>query len=645
MSTEISTSDPRRLLEITDLRIAFDDGSRQRDIVIGADFRVNRGETIGIVGESGSGKSLCARAIIGLLPRNIRMSGSVKLTGRELANLPERAFSGLRGTRLAMLFQDPYTMLNPLLRNGLHIEETLNAQGTRLKRSERVSEIARRLEEVGIEDPIVAQRFPYELSGGMRQRVALAATLARDPELLIADEPTTALDVMTQAEILRLLRSIQERRGMGMILITHDLRVAFSVCDRVYVMYAGRILEVARSSDIEREPLHPYSLSLLLSEPPIDKRQAQLMSVRGNVPEPAEVEGMCAFAPRCSWANPVCRSQAPPLADLGGSHLSACLRIRAIRDIMRSTRSAAEVPEEPATKTRPNVGTSVAGGALVETRDLKKTFTLEHGKQVDALRGVTIRIDPGESVGLVGASGSGKTTLGRLLIGLETPTSGQVSVEGLDCTNIAAMSSRDRSQLRRTVQMVFQDPYSSLDPAQTVGAALREVLRVHNHPKDLLGERVTELLELVELPPNYASRVPPALSGGERQRVAIARALAVGRPKCLVCDEPVSALDVSVQAQILTLFRSLKDQIGLSYLFITHDLAVVRQLVTRIYVLYRGEVVEEGLVDDVLDFPQHPYTKQLIASIPTGSSESRRRSREPEQMPLAPLSEIARETL
>jgi peptide/nickel transport system ATP-binding protein len=396
---------------------------------------------------------------------------------------------------------------------------------------------------------------------------------------------------------------------MGLVLITHDLRVAFSVCDRVYVLYAGSLMEAAPADELEAEPLHPYSLGLLLSEPAADRRLPQLVAIEGAVPAPAHVAGMCNFAPRCRWAQPRCRDGDPPLREVAPGRLSACVRIEEIRGELGTerveTRERHAEPVAPAAPPEP----------LVRVDDLRKVFPGRGGREVHALRGVTIEVGRNESVGLVGESGSGKTTLGRCLVGLETPTSGRIDIDGVDASDYAAVDQERRVRLRRTAQIVFQDPYSSLDAMQTVGSSLREVLRVNGYPKARVAERVDELLGLVGLPRGYAGRRPEALSGGERQRVAIARTLAV-EPKVIVCDEPVSALDVSVQAQILNLFRTLKDELGLSLLFITHDLAVVRQVVERVYVLYRGEVVEEGPVGQVLDDPQHDYTARLVASIP-----------------------------
>jgi peptide/nickel transport system ATP-binding protein len=586
------------LLAVEGLRIQARLGRTPRTIVSSLDLEVAAGETVGIVGESGSGKSMTARALVGLLPAGVQADGAVTVGGRNLLGLKERSLRRVRGREVALLLQDPFTMLNPLLRVGPQIVETAR-DGSR-------AEAVRRLAEVGIHDTGVADRYPFQLSGGMQQRVALAAALASDPDLLIADEPSTALDVTTQRQILELLRSVQEARGMGLVLITHDLRVAFSICTRIYVLYAGSVLEVAPGAELERAPLHPYTLGLLLSEPSVERRLEELPAIEGSVPAPDEVAGRCPFVPRCRWAAAACSAGSPPLREVAPGRQSACVRVEEIEPALSAARV---VTEEPAPR---EVEAPAVVEPLVRVEAVEKRFHATRGSgEVAALAGVSIEVGESESVGLVGESGSGKTTLARCVVGLETPSAGRVVVDGVDASEYARLDAATRRQLRRRVQMIFQDPYSSLNPVRTIGAALREALAVGPDP----GARVAELLELVGLPASYADRKPVALSGGERQRVAVARALAL-RPRLLVCDEPVSALDVSVQAQILNLFSSLRSELGLGYLFITHDLAVVRQVVERVYVLYRGEVVESGPVDRVLDAPEHPYTARLVESVP-----------------------------
>jgi peptide/nickel transport system ATP-binding protein len=602
------------LLSISGLAVEYRRGNEHRTILSGVDLELAAGRTIGVVGESGSGKSMTAKAVMRLLPPRVQASGVIRYDGHDLGSRTTRQMAALRGAEMSLLYQDPFSMLNPLLRCGDHIAEGLVLGQKRRSRTQEREEVLRRLVEVGIRDADVADRYPFQLSGGMRQRVALAAALARDPRLLIADEPTTALDVTTQAEILDLLSSLQRSRGMSLMLITHDLRVAFSVCDQVYVVYAGRVLEVGDAQEVQSDPLHPYTQGLLLSEPPVDRRAGDLVSIEGSVPSPDDVTLSCAFAPRCAWATDICRSGRPALATVDAGRQSACVRINEIRPEMVTARGRIYTAVAP-----PLIEPAPASEPLMSIRDVTKVFGARGKREasVPALRGVTLHVGAKESVGLVGESGSGKTTLGRCVVGLETPTDGSLIVDGMDAHDYGAVARDIRAKLRRSAQMVFQDPYSSLDPRQTIGSMLRETLAVNGR----VEPNISELLRLVGLPDSYADQLPRALSGGERQRAAIARSLAVG-PKLLVCDEPVSALDVSVQAQILNLFAELRERLGLSYLFITHDLAVVRQVVDRVYVMYRGEIVEEGPVDRVLDDPQHPYTRRLIESIPKIEQEA-----------------------
>jgi peptide/nickel transport system ATP-binding protein len=592
------------LLSVDDLVITASIGGSTRTLVDGISFVVHPNETVGIVGESGSGKSLTARAILRLLAPNLHATGSIEFLGTDMLASAERQLSKIRGTGISMVLQDPFTMLSPVRRTRAHVEEMLRAaDGSRLSRRARRAEANDRLGEVGIQ-PDAGDRYPFQVSGGMAQRIALAAALARDPKLLIADEPSTALDVTTQHEILELLRETQRDRQMGLILITHDLAVAFSVCDRVHVLYAGRLLEVARSEELLASPKHPYTYGLLQAEPDVRRRKSELVAIAGRVPHPDDVAEQCAFAPRCPWVEDICRAGRPPLVAAGPDRLSACVRID---DIEGEFRQAPASPPRAAVQMRPEVP-----DAIVRVSSVGKSFSKGRG-EVQVLTGVSLEVAPGESVGLVGESGSGKTTLARCITGLEQLTTGSISIAGIDASSYPAMSPQARQQVRRTVQMVFQNPYASLNPARTIGSTLNEAISVAAQT----GRRPTaaELLERVGLPAAFAKRRPAGLSGGERQRVAIARALAVS-PRLLICDESVSSLDVSVQAQILNLFSDLQRDLGLAFLFITHDLGVVRQITDRVYVLNLGEIVEQGETEPVLTAPQHPYTQRLLASVP-----------------------------
>jgi peptide/nickel transport system ATP-binding protein len=611
--TAVSQAEASHENELVVDGLAIDGIGHQRSssIVSSVSLSLRAGETIGIVGESGSGKSMTARALIGLLPSKLVASGAVHYRGRNILNSTPSQWRAIRGTEIALVMQDPFTMLNPTLRCGDILAESLRSEA-HVRAADRRADALHRLAEIGIRDEEVVDRYPFQLSGGMRQRVALAAALARDPQILIADEPSTALDVSTQRDVLALLKRMQKTRGMGLILITHDLRVAFGMCDRIYVLYAGRLLETAPSNELQLEPLHPYSHGLLLSEPVADRRVPELVAIPGSVPTPDAVEGSCAFAPRCSWATSACSGARPQLSEVSPGRLSACLRIAEIRADMAARRISAE---QPAQVTPPPLPMN----ALISVRTVEKVFK-NGNRSMKALDGVSIDLQEDESVGLVGESGSGKTTLARMLVGLESATSGEIVIDGIPSSDWARLSAKDRRRLRRTVQIIFQDPYSSLNPMRSVGWTLAEAIGTHSPTRTRREKQVGRLLESVGLPAAYAQRRPAALSGGERQRVAVARALAAG-PRVLICDEPVSALDVSVQAQIVNLLARCRVDRGIGYLFVTHDIALVRQVSERLYVMHDGSIVEEGPTERILGNPNHPYTVRLLSSVPTGRGD------------------------
>ena len=595
---------PATLLAVDDLRIAVRHHGRERVLVRDLSLRLDLGESIGLVGESGSGKSLTAKALVSLLPANLSASGRVVFDGTMID--PSQSTAAHRGSSIALLMQDPFTMLNPMMTAGAHIAETLVARGA--SRRELASEVARRLAEVGIDDPRVAHRYPFELSGGMSQRVALAATLANDPKLLVADEPTTALDATTQHEVLELLRRIQRARGMGLVLITHDLRLAFAVCDRVMVMYAGSIAEVAPSDALRMAPKHPYTVGLLASVPSVEHYQSELIGITGSVPATDTVLDRCAFADRCEHRAAECLDGAPPLVEVSLGRWTACRRAGDLE-------AAAAVQGD-----RPVRPEAAAGGtSALRVTDLRKHYRGRGGDHV-ALQGVSFELGAGEALGVVGESGSGKTTIARCILGLTAPSAGRIELGGVDVSDRSRLAARERRAATQRLQCVFQDPYSTLNPMHTVGYTLAEALRHRARPVADPVHEVARLLERVGLEPVLAGRRPVALSGGQRQRVAIARALAV-EPDVLVCDEPVAALDVSVQAQVLELLRTLHREQGTSLLFITHDLGVVRQVTDRVLVLFKGAVVEQGSTDSVLDDPQHEYTRRLVASMPRTDTE------------------------
>lgn len=608
--TEQAFPDEQPLLQTERLTVTAPAGKRRRTLVDDVAFTLDRGESLGIVGESGSGKSLTARAVVGLLPAGLQATGSVRYDGAQLLGAKERMLRAVRGSRISLLLQDPFTMLNPLQTVRAHLAESLAAT---LNKEQVREQTARRLAEVGL-DGDVAPRYPFQLSGGMRQRVALAAALARDPELLIADEPTTALDVTTQHEVLELLKDVQRRRGMSLILITHDLRVAFSVCDRIQVMYAGSVVEQAPSADLSRAPAHPYSLGLLLAEPPVTHYVERLVSIPGRVPAADTVARQCGFAARCKWSQPECTAARPPMATIGAQRTSSCVRLTKIASELEQ----GAVSAEQSVGCPPAVPTDTP--AVIAVTDLVKTYRttplLAQPRTTTALEQVSFEVRAGESLGLVGETGSGKTTIARSILGLTRPDSGHIDLDGLELINYRRLSRAQRREARRRIQVVFQDPYASLNPSLRVGSTLREAVAHRGGGADVAAE-VEQLLARVGLPADYASRLPSALSGGERQRIAIARAIAM-RPRLLICDEPVAALDVSAQAQVLELLRDIRETEGMSMLFITHDLAVVRQMADRVIVLFHGRVVESGTTAEVLDRPRHNYTRKLVEAVPSG---------------------------
>lgn len=621
-----------RLLAVDGLRVAATAApGGPVPILEGISLEVGRGECIGIVGESGSGKSLAMRAVAGLLPSGTGVTGgSVRIDGREVLGLSPREHHALRGRRVTLLMQDPFTMLHPQLTCGRQIADGLRdldgGRNLRRAKAARRAEVERRLAEVGL-GPDVADRYPHELSGGMRQRVAAAAALAGDPELLIADEPTTALDAASQGAVLDLLRGLQRSRHMGLVLITHDLRVAFSACDRVYVLYAGQVLEHGSSQELESGPLHPYTAGLLASEPSVHERFAELPAIPGSVPAPGSRGPGCPFADRCAHAAPVCRSEPVELLPPAGAgaaggtvRSSACVRLPELGGALVGP--SARAVAEPTTVPGRGPGEEPAPDAALVATSVGRTFRSSAGDHA-ALLDVSLTVPRNTVVALVGESGSGKTTLARIAVGLETFDGGAVSVGGIALPAGRRPTTADRRRLAEQVQIVFQDPYSSLNPLRTVGATLREALAAAGGGRgrgDAPG--VDDLLAQVGLPGAYARRRPAALSGGERQRVALARALAA-RPRLLICDEAVAALDVSVQAQLLNLLVTLQREEGFAVLFITHDLGVVRQIADLVAVMHRGRIVEQGGAAQVLDAPQHPWTRRMIDAVPASAGIGR----------------------
>jgi peptide/nickel transport system ATP-binding protein len=612
------------VLEVDDLQVVFEPtrrvrGAATRDgcgvrVVRGVSFALSPGEILGLVGESGSGKSVASLAVMGLLPPSARATGSVRLRGRELLGRPDRDLAPVRGKDLAMVFQDPQSAFTPVYPIGDQIAEAvrIHTGATRQAARRRAVEL---LDLVGIPDPAVrARAFPHEFSGGMRQRAMIAMAVANDPAVLIADEPTTALDVTIQAQILEVLRAAREATGAAIILVTHDLGVVAGLADRVLVMYAGRVVETGTVDDVYYRPRMPYTIGLLGCTPRLDgdgAGPAPLVPIEGSPPSPPELPPGCSFEPRCPVATSECTAAEPALAPTGmPGHLAACIKeITEPGQVFPKPRIP-PVAARPPRSERP---------AVLEVTDLVRHYSPLRGAvfkrragTVHAVDGIGFDIREGETLGLVGESGCGKTTALLEILRLATPQRGRITVLGRDVTGLRGA---ERKELRRDLQVVFQDPLASLDPRMTVAHILAEPLRAHGWREPAVSARVGELLTLVGLEPSHADRYPGGFSGGQRQRVGIARALAL-EPRLIVLDEPVSALDVSVQAGVINLLGELKGRLNLSYLFVAHDLAVVRHIADRVAVMYLGRIAELGEASRVFRAPAHPYTQALLSAIP-----------------------------
>ncbi|WP_017622475.1 dipeptide ABC transporter ATP-binding protein [Nocardiopsis chromatogenes] len=618
------------VLEIEDLHVTFPGRGREPDVraVRGVGYSVRRGEILGIVGESGSGKSVSSMAAMGLLPDNARVSGSIRLHGEELLGLDDKAMSAKRGNRIAMVFQDPLSGLTPVYTVGDQIIEAVRVHNPKMTKERAAERAVELLDLVGIPNPAQrAKAFPHEFSGGMRQRVMIAIAIANDPDVIICDEPTTALDVTIQAQILEVLKAAQRETGAAIVMITHDLGVVAGLVDRMLVMYAGRPVEVGAVDDVYYRTRMPYTMGLLGSVPRLDTDEhAPLVPIEGNPPSLSDLPPGCPFSPRCPIATDECRAEEPELLEVGGGgHTAACIRAP---EIEREGWTAADVYPVPDFGEAAGVRTRRADRETVLQVDgLVKHHPLMKGAvfkrrvgTVYAVDGVSFDIAEGETLGLVGESGCGKSSTLMEILSLERPQGGTVDLLG---RRSGTMSARERFAVRRDVQVVFQDPMSSLDPRMLVFDVVAEPLRTHNHPKDRLRARVNELLDLVGLDPAHAGRYPQEFSGGQRQRIGIARALAL-EPRLLVLDEPVSALDVSIQAGVINLLEELKVRLGLSYLFVAHDLSVVRHIADRVAVMYLGRIVEIGEVGRIFGNPAHPYTQALLSAIPVPDPEKER---------------------
>jgi len=612
------------LLELRGVSVRYRIESGYTTAARGISFALQPGEALGLVGESGSGKSSVAGAVLDCLGPATRIEGQILFEGHDLLALPHPRRRAVLGRRIGAVFQDPFTALNPALRIGGQIAEPMiHHLGLRPADAHRRAEAL--LVEMGIARAAdVARAFPHQLSGGMKQRALIAAALACEPPLLILDEPTTALDVTVEAQILRLLAELRQRKSISVLFVSHNLGVVRRLCDSVAVMYASQLVEIGPAERVLDRPAHPYSLGLLASRPPLEAapRGSRLPAIQGQMPTSPQPELRCVFAPRCPFCEPHCDATPQSMIDVpalsGGAHAARCWKTGTLGPWPRRAISA-----QSGAAFRP-------GDALVNVTELRREFTTRSGLsawqvsfagglprlrrqvgRVAAVDGVSLTISPGEVLGLVGESGCGKSTLGRIILQLIRQGSGSVEFDGKD---LAMLAGSDRYDFRRRAQIVFQNVGSSLNPRLSVGDALGRPLTLFGlADRHTRAAQVDALLEMVRLPASYRSRFPHELSGGERQRVAIARALA-SKPRFLVCDEPVSALDVSVQATIINLLADLRDEFGLAYLFISHDLAVVAQLSDRVAVMYHGRICETGPSAEVLAAPRHPYTRTLLAS-------------------------------
>jgi len=612
------------LLEVNDLRTQIKLREGVVHAVDGVSFQLEPGETLGIVGESGCGKTMTALSIMNLLPTGGHIaSGSIKLNGQDLTALSDAQMRNIRGNEIGMIFQDPLTSLNPTMTVGRQIAEavSLHRDVSKEQAMDRAAEV---LDLVGI--PRVQERikeYPHQFSGGMRQRVMIAMALACEPKLLIADEPTTALDVTIQKQILELIDDLRHRLGMSVILVTHDLGVIAGRADRVNVMYAGRISETTDTETLFTRPRHPYTEALFQALP--DKAAEageRLYSIPGLPPDLVNPPTGCRFAARCRYAADRCRQEEPQLLGEVAGHEFRCFYPVGPSERKESGRLAgynATAAEAPL------AGPGI-GDVLLDVKNLVKDYPVTKGAVLQrrvgwlsAVADVNFTIRSGETFGLVGESGCGKSTIGKLVVGLETPTGGSINFEGKD---LAQSSAREYRRERRNIQLMFQDSYASLDPRMRAGTLLREPLVIqHIGSKKEQLEKVDEMLDKVGLPRSAADRYPHEFSGGQRQRLGFARALML-QPELIVADEPVSALDVSIQAQVLNMMKELQHDLGLTYLFISHDLGVVRYLSDKIGVMYLGKLVEVGPAEEVYLRPAHPYTKGLLDSAPVADPEA-----------------------
>ena len=589
------------VLEIRGLSVRYVTMDGTSEAVSDVSLTINKGETLGLVGETGAGKTTTALSILNLLPTPPAeiTSGEILFEGEDVLKMNDAAIRAIRGKQISMIFQDPMTALNPIFTVEYQIAEVISIH-EHISQAEAVKKARQTLEMVGI-PAFRGKDYPHQFSGGMKQRVVIAMALACSPKLLIADEPTTALDVTIQAQVLEMMSELKEQFGSSMLLITHDLGVVAETCDKVAIMYAGEIVESGSLHDIFEACAHPYTRGLFGSLPSLERDERRLHPIHGMMPDPAHLPEGCRFHPRCPYADERCKSERPPLTTLSDGHQCRCFH---------TERVTAEVPEDDA----PAVEVETRERKpLLEVQHLKKYFKTGNG-MLHAVDDVTFTIDEGRTLGVVGESGCGKSTLGRTVLGLLGATDGRVLFRGEDVTDAKG---KRRKALQKQMQIIFQDPYSSLNPRYCIYELIADPLKTYHlcENKQALQKRVFELMDIVGLARRYAYVYPHELDGGRRQRVGIACALALD-PQLIVCDEPVSALDVSIQAQVLNLLQDLQEQRGLTYIFVTHDLSVVKHISDDILVMYVGSMVEKCPSKRLFEAPYHPYTKGLLSAIP-----------------------------
>ncbi len=611
------------MLEIKDIKVELDAESGLVRAIDGMRLTLQRGETFALVGESGCGKSMTALALMRLLPENGHIvEGDIRIDNEDVLALPESAMRAVRGGRIGMIFQEPSTSLNPVMKVGDQIVEAIEAH-TALRGAAARAKAIEWLRKVGIPEPERrVDDYPFRMSGGQKQRVMIAMTLAAEPSYLVADEPTTALDVTIQAQVLDLLKQLQAEQGLGLLLITHDLAVVSGMAHRVALMYAGQIIEVATADEFFSQPKHPYARALLQALPDAQRRGHPLAAIAGTVPPLTTHFVGCRFEPRCDVAEAICKTTVPALWPQAGTRAVRCVKYAPGRTPGEGV-SIVTMPSAAAVKATRHAATAADDSALLEVKDLRVRFPIRKGLlqrthgYFNAVDGVSFNVPSGRTLALVGESGCGKTTTGKAIVQLLNQVAtidGQAMLSG---TNLFAMNGEALRAARRDIQIIFQDPFASLNPRMRVFDVLEEGLLALQPDMDAPArrDRLQKLTDQVGLRRDALDRYPHEFSGGQRQRIAIARALAV-RPKLIVCDEPTSALDVSVQAQILNLLKDLQAELGVSYLFITHNIGVVEYVADTVAVMQAGRIVEQGTTEEVLTRPQDAYTRRLIDSVP-----------------------------